>query len=86
MVAQNEGRIGPILNADKALMCLNFLKGAAGEARDVGFEVRPEYVPLAFARDKASVLQVMNTSEGSSGVGVDDRAILRSTGRVLHGD
>jgi hypothetical protein len=56
MVAQNESRVRPILNANEALVCLNLLKGATGEARNVGFKVRPEDVPLTLARDHASLL------------------------------
>jgi hypothetical protein len=56
MVAKNEGGVGPVLNTNEALVCLNLPKGAAREAGYVGFKVRPEDVPLTLAGDDAPLL------------------------------
>jgi hypothetical protein len=65
MVAKNEGRVGPILNANEALVCLNLPKGAAREAGHVGFKVRPKDVPLALTGYDSALLEVMNASQSS---------------------
>jgi hypothetical protein len=65
MVAEHEGGIRPGMDTDETLVGLDLPKGAAREAGDVGFEVRPEDVPLSLARNYTPLLDVMNTGEGS---------------------
>jgi hypothetical protein len=65
VITKHQGRINPVLDARKALVCLDLPERASRQAGDFGFEVRPKDVPLALTGYDSALLEVMNASQSS---------------------